>query len=122
MICRRIPGENPLRATACIWVLLSACRAARTDPATDGDRPPRRLEPPAEFPAAFTVIRAVIALPDGRLVVSDPAENRVSLIDFPKGTSQPVGRVGEGPREFKRAAGLYRAPGGGVWIFDHQLR
>src|ERR1043166_7142458 len=122
MICRKIPGESPLRATACIWVLLSACRAARSDPATDGDRPPRRLEPPAEFPAAFTVIRAVMALPDGRLVVSDPAENRVSLIDFPKGTSQPLGRVGEGPREFRRPGGLYRGRGGGVSILDQDLR
>ena len=63
-----------------------------------------------------------MALPDGRLVVSDPAENRVSLIDFPNGTSRPLGRVGEGPREFKRAAGLYRSSGGGVWLFDHELR
>src|ERR1043166_3223526 len=122
MICRKIPGESPLRATACIWVLLSACRAARSDPATDGDRPPRRLEPPAEFPAAFPGIRAFMALPDGRLVVSEPAGNRLSLIDFPRGASQPLGRVGQGPREFRRPGGLYRGRGGGVSILDQDLR
>lgn len=112
-----------LHATTAICLLLPGCRAAPISPATDGDRPPRRLlVPPAEFPAAFTAIRAVMALPDGRLVVSDPAENRVSLIDFPKGTSRWLGRIGEGPREFKRAAGLYRGRGGAVWLFDHELR
>ena len=112
-----------LCATATLGLLLSGCRAAPIDPATDGERPPRRFpDSPAEFPALFTVIRAVMALPDGRLVVSDPAENRVSLIDFAKGASRSLGRVGEGPLEFKRAAGLYRAPGGGVWVFDHELR
>ena len=111
-----------MRLTA-ICLFLSGCVAAETNPASDGERPPRRFgEPPAEFPAVFSVIRAVMALPDGRLVVSDPQENRVSLIDFPNGTSRLLGRVGEGPREFKRAAGLYRAPGGGVWLFDHELR
>jgi hypothetical protein len=115
--------SGTLRATAAIWLLLPACRAAPIDPASDGDRPPRRLqEPPAEFPTVFTVIRGVMALPDGRLVVSDPGENRLSLIDFANGTSRLLGRVGEGPREFQRAAGLYRAPGGGVWLFDHELR
>lgn len=112
-----------MRAAVAICLLVLGCAGAKTSPATDGERPPRRfLEPPAEFPAVFTIIRAVMALPDGRIVVSDPAENRVSLIDFPKGTARLLGRVGEGPLEFKRAAGLYRAPGGGVWVFDHELR
>jgi hypothetical protein len=112
-----------LRASVFLCLFLPGCRAAPVNPATDGDRPPRRfLEPPAEFPAVFTAIRAVMALPDGHLVVSDPAETRVSLINFPTGTSRLLGRVGEGPREFKRAAGLYRGRGGGVLLFDHQLR
>jgi len=111
------------RTATLLCLLLPGCGAAPRDPATDGERPPRRvLEPPTEFPAVFTAIRAVMALPDGRLALSDPLENRVSLIDFPRGSIQPVGRVGEGPLEFKRAAGLYRAPGGGVWVFDHELR
>jgi hypothetical protein len=111
-----------LRATA-VWLLLAGCRDAAIDPASDGEHPPRRfLEPPTEFPAVFSVIRAVMALPDGRLVVSDPQENRVSLIDFPKGTSRLLGRVGEGPREFKRAGGLYRGRAGAVWVFDQELQ
>ena len=62
-----------------------------------------------------------MALPDGRLVVSDPQENRIALIEFTKGTSQLLGRVGEGPREFGRPGGLYRGRAGGVLIFDQGL-
>ena len=121
-------NREPLRpagqlgAKAVIAVLLSGCGATETNPATDGDRPPHcALEPPAEFSATFSVIRAIMALPDGRLVVSDPQENRVTLIDFPKGTRRQLGRVGEGPQEFRRPGGLYRGRGGEVLIFDQQL-
>ena len=116
-------GVRLIRALPAVCLLLAACLTTDTDPATDGDRPPLKLtEPPAEFPTAFTVIRAVMALPDGRLVVSDPQENRLALIDFAKGTSRQLGRVGDGPREFRRAGGLYRAPGGGLLVFDYDLR
>jgi hypothetical protein len=108
-------------AGACL--LLSGCLAGETPPAADGERPPRSLQaPPEEFPLQFSVIRAVMALPDGRLVVSDPHENRIALIDFPKGTRQDLSRVGDGPREFRRAGGLYRGRGGQVMIFDQELR
>ncbi len=109
--------------TAGLCLIVAGCGATETSPATDGDRPPQRLlQTPVEFPSPFSVIRAVMALPDGRLVVSDAQENRVALIDFLKGTSRQLGRVGEGPREFRRAGGLYRRPGGGVAIFDQELR
>lgn len=111
-----------LHPTALIWLLFSGCTTADTNPATDGDRSPHGIaEPVAEFPTAFTVIRAIMALPDGRLVVSDAQDNRVSLIDFPGGTSRQLGRIGEGPREFRQVGGLYRAPGGGVFILDQTL-
>ncbi len=124
--CRhRKPGRlgGVLRVTAAICLFLSGCLATESSLATDGDRPPRRvMELPAEFPAPFTVIRAIMGLPDGRLVVSDPQENRVTLIDFQEGRSRRLGRVGEGPQEFRRAGGLYRAQGGGVLLFDQELR
>ncbi|HET9276486.1 MAG TPA: hypothetical protein VFN96_10480 [Gemmatimonadales bacterium] len=117
----RTPGR--FRAKAVLGLLVSGCLAAEPDPAADGDRPPREIPgTPQEFPAAFSVVRAVMALPDGRVVVSDAQENRLTLIDFPKGTSRSLGRVGAGPGEFSRAGGLYRARGGGVVLFDHELR
>ena len=92
-------------------------------PAADGDRPPRKLSgTPAEFPAPFSIIRSVLGLPDGRLVVSDPEENRLVLLDFAKGTSVTLGRTGQGPREYRKVGGLYRARGGGVLVYDQSLR
>ena len=111
------------RAWIVIWALLAACSSAPPDYAVDGDRAPRTVAGhPEEFPTPFSVIKAVMALPDGRLILSDPQENRINLIDFSKGTVQPLGRIGEGPREYRRAAGLSRGPGGGVQVFDHELR
>jgi hypothetical protein len=112
-----------LHPMAGVCLLLLGCLGAETPPAADGERPPRRLqEPPAEFPVPFSVIRAVMALPDGRLVVSDPHENRIALIDFPNGTRQELSRVGEGPREYRLAGGLYRGRGGRVLVLDHPLQ
>lgn len=105
-----------------LGLLVAACQSAPINPATDGDRTPRRLGTPAgEFPAPFGTIRAVMALPDGRLVVSDPQENRVVLIDFPQGTSTLLSRVGEGPREFGRPGGLYRGSASRILVFDQAL-
>src|SRR5262249_52798923 len=101
--------------------LLSGCVGKGADPSTDGDRPPRRItETPGEFPTPFSIIRSVMALPDGRLLVTDPQENRLSLIEFDKGSLQPLSRVGGGPREYTMVGGFHRAPGGGVWMFDQQ--
>ncbi|MGH7433498.1 MAG: hypothetical protein ACREJL_07085 [Candidatus Methylomirabilales bacterium] len=111
-----------IRNGVVVCLPLLGCLARESGPVGDGDRPPRRLASPTEFPAAFTVIRAVMPLPDGRLVVSDPQENRLALIDYSSGLIQSLGRVGEGPHEFRRAGGLYRAPGGGVFLLDHDLR
>jgi hypothetical protein len=99
-----------------------ACPAAPPEPTADGERPPRILEQAGEFPTPFSVIRAVMALPDGRLVVSDPQENRILLIDFDSGTSRELGRLGDGPGEFRRPGGLHRGPGGSVLVYDQQLQ
>jgi hypothetical protein len=115
-------GIFRITLTAGISLGLLHSLAAQPNPA-DGDRAPKRLAgTPAEFPGVFSVIRAVMALPDGRLVVSDPEENRILLIDFPKGTSLELARTGAGPREYRKAGGLYRARGGGVLLFDQGLR
>jgi hypothetical protein len=112
-----------LRPLAGVCLLVSGCMAGETPHAADGERPPRRIqEPPAEFPAQFSVIRTVMALPDGRLVVSDPHENRIALIDFANGTRQELSSIGEGPREYRLIGGLYRGRGGRVMILDRELR
>ena len=104
-------------------LLCVACGGGERERAVDGDGAPRHgTGLPEEFPSPFTTIRSVMALPDGRLVLSDPQENRLVLLDFTDGSQSELGRLGEGPREYRRVGGLYRARGGGVLVFDQELR
>ena len=74
-----------------LGLLVAACQSAPINPATDGDRTPRRLGTPAgEFPAPFGTIRAVMALPDGRLVVSDPGRCAASASSTAMRTATPI--------------------------------
>ena len=69
-----------LRRTACLCLLMAACRPPEIDSAIDGDRPTRRrVDPAGDFPTPFGAIRPVMALPDGRLLVSDLGPGRHSL-------------------------------------------
>lgn len=53
------------------------------------------------FAASFSLINGVRELPDGRVLVSDWIEERVSLLDFADASRRDVGRVGGGPGEFR---------------------
>lgn len=122
---RRGPSSRFTTRSPAAWLLVlsAGCLPGAADRPTDGDQRPHRLAGPGlEFPAPFTSIRAVLALQDGRLLVSDPRENRVLLIDFVDGSTRLLGSLGEGPREFRRAGGLYRGRRGSVLIFDQALR
>jgi hypothetical protein len=76
----------------------------------------------------FSVIAGVRELKDGRLLVSDSKDNRVVVVDFEKGTTTVIGRVGNGPGEYPKVAELVAMPGdssmmpmdqGGTWmVFD----
>ncbi|MEO5799364.1 MAG: hypothetical protein ABIZ70_10065 [Gemmatimonadales bacterium] len=85
------------------------------------ERSPRKLAgAPSEFPTPFSSIRSVTALPDGRLVISDPRDKELHLLDWSAGTTTPIARAGAGPREFKDPGSGYRARGGGVLVYDQR--
>lgn len=109
------------RMVSALGLLLAACAGTGDREEAEGGRSPRSLGPAAEFPTPFSAIRGVMALPNGKLIVSDPQENRISLVDFDRGTSRTLGRLGAGPREYRRAGGLSRGPGGGVLVFDQEM-
>ena len=83
---------------------------------------PRSLGAPTEFPAEFSSIRGLRALPDGRLVVTDQKEQRIHLLDFAKGTSKPLARSGQGPSEYQAVGTVQRDKGGGVAVYDPQQK
>lgn len=109
------------RVTALVLASAAMGPAAGTAQQPAGDRAPRSISAkPQEFPEAFTSVRSLTALPDGRLVLSDAQEKKVMLVDFAKGTTAQLARSGAGPREYQSPGGTYRAAGGGALIYDQQ--
>lgn len=102
MRTRVIPVAVALFATP-----LMAQQAPRTLPA-----------PQAEFEEPFSQIGGLRELRDGRVIVSDPRDKVVSVIDFRSGSSAGIGREGSGPQEFGMPMRLYTAPGDTTLLFD----
>lgn len=63
-------------------------------------------KPDAEFPKPFSAIVGVRELKDGRVLISDPREAGVELLDFASGKAVKVGATGSGPNEYRRSARL----------------
>ena len=74
--------------------------------------------PNATLPADFSQVRGVRELPDGRVIVSDRIEERVSVADFGTGRLQAIGRTGRGPREFHLPTALAPMPGDSTLLTD----
>ncbi|MBA3853576.1 MAG: hypothetical protein C0503_04120 [Gemmatimonas sp.] len=80
---------------------------------------PRTLPAPqAEFEEPFSQIGGIRELRDGRVIVADPRDKVVSVIDFRSGSSSSIGREGSGPQEFGLPMRLYTAPGDTTLLFD----
>lgn len=64
---------------------------------------------PAEvsFAEEFTVVAGIRELPDGRVLVTDERENRITLLDPAGGAVRAVSRKGSGPGEYQQVARLF---------------
>ncbi len=74
----------------------------------------------AEFEEPFSQVGvgSVRELRDGRVIVADPRDKVVSVIDFRSGSAATIGREGSGPQEFGMPMRLYAAPGDTTFVFD----
>jgi hypothetical protein len=80
---------------------------------------PRMLPAPqVEFEEPFSQVAGIRELRDGRVIVADPRDKIVSVIDFRSGVATSIGREGSGPQEFGMPMRLYPAPGDSTWVFD----
>ena len=73
----------------------------------------RTLGPPdATYEEPFSLVGAgnVRELSDGRLIVADPRDKLLQVIDLEKGSSVAIGREGSGPAEFGMPMRLFDAP------------
>jgi hypothetical protein len=55
----------------------------------------------------FTALTSVRELSDGRIIVTDPREDRVVVADFKTQGVVQIGRLGKGPSEYSKALPLY---------------
>lgn len=75
-----------------------------------------------ELPEPFTEIAAVRELPDGRVLVLDPRERMVRLVDLATGGWVRVGRLGRGPGEYAAPVKLVGLGGDSAGIVDALTR
>jgi len=79
---------------------------------------PRKLTRIASFEADFASISRIRELPDGRILVSDPKEPTLYLIDLVARNRIRLGRQGAGPGEYIRPGGLFAGAGDSTFILD----
>lgn len=75
-------------------------------------------KPEAEFAEPFTALDGVRELRDGRVIVNDPRDKIVQIVDFKGGSAQKIGREGSGPGEYALPLRLFALPGDTTAIFD----
>lgn len=88
---------------------LGAQQAPRTLPAPDVEY---------EEPFSQLGVGTIRELRDGRLIVADPRDKIVSLVDMRRGSATKIGREGSGPQEFGLPMRLFPAPGDTTILFD----
>ena len=94
---------------AAVAAPLAAQQAPRTLPAAQTE---------FEEPFSSVGVGAIRELRDGRVIVADPRDKVVSVVDFRSGSTASIGREGSGPQEFGFPLRLYAAPGDTTFLFD----
>jgi hypothetical protein len=98
---------------------LAAALVASATPALAQNVPTRTLsKPDAEFSEPFTQIAGVRELKDGRLIVIDPRDKTVQVVDMARGSATKLGREGSGPGEYGIPMRLMTLPGDTTAIGD----
>lgn len=100
----------PLLATAMLFLSVADLFPQR------GIRP--LGEPDAVFPEAYALVQRVRELPDGRVMLADPLGQVLAIIDLDAGRADTLGRVGQGPDEYRQPDAVFRMPGDSTLLVD----
>jgi hypothetical protein len=85
----------------------------------DGQAAERRLAAPdAAFPEAFSSVSGFRELPDGRVMIADGLGQALVVADMAAGRADTLGRVGQGPAEYRQPDGLFALPGDSTLLVD----
>lgn len=75
-------------------------------------------DPEATYNEAFSVVQTVRELPDGRVLVADPLGQALVALDMDAGVADTLGRVGQGPREYRQPDAVWPLPDGRTLLVD----
>jgi hypothetical protein len=75
-------------------------------------------KPDAESAESFTRIANIREVPSGKVLVVDPTDKVVQLVDLASGTMTKVGREGQGPGEYGLPLTLLGLPSGETLLYD----
>ncbi len=85
----------------------------------EGQAAERRLTTPdASFPEAFSLVSGLRELPDGRVMIADGLGQALVVADLEAGRADTLGRVGQGPAEYRQPDGLFVLPGDSTLLVD----
>jgi hypothetical protein len=109
-----------MRTTATRFFSLVVLSATAALPLAAQQGPRALPAPDKEFDEPFSSVGvgALRELRDGRVIIADPRDKVVSLVDFRTGSATTIGREGSGPQEFGMPLRVYGAPGDTTYLFD----
>lgn len=104
---------------AATGVAVMAAAAGACEGGVGGENPALQLgEPEAVSPEPFAVLSTVREFDDGRVLVADPLGQAVVRLDLDAGTADTIGKVGEGPDEYRQPDAVWPLPGGRTLLVD----
>ncbi len=119
-ITKYLPG--PLRLGLMLVsssLALAACSGG--DEATGSGLPAgafARLDLEFAYPVPFSFLGSVREAADGTVLAADPLSQVVLRVDLVAGTADTLGRVGEGPQEYKQPDQVFWLPGDSTLLVD----
>ena len=70
----------------------------------------------------FTSVFDVAEMDDGRVLLTDNRDRLLFIVDFSAPSVTPLGRAGEGPKEYRSAFSILSQPDGRFFVYDTSLR
>jgi len=76
------------------------------------------LELDASYPEPFSFLSSVREMPDGSVMAADPLSQVVLRLDLSTGAADTLGRVGDGPQEYRQPDQVFPLPGDSTLLVD----
>lgn len=113
-------AETSLRSAALIGApgVMAVGFAILAAPAPSAAQPVELSAPDAVSPESYGLIQTVRELRDGRVVWADPLGQALVVGDLDHATADTLGRIGQGPAEYRQPDAVWPLPGDSTLLVD----